>query len=102
MLAAHKKKTNIGVGLGLVLQIVGRLLQGSGSEAMASLGTVLVLGGLAFFIWGCAMYMQGKGYHPAWGLLGLLSVIGLILLAVMRDRQPEKMVPPPNAVAQRP
>ncbi|MGH2750762.1 MAG: hypothetical protein ACRDK3_07805 [Actinomycetota bacterium] len=92
--AAHKQRTNLGVGLGLGVQIAGRVLQGSPSSATAALGALLVAGGLAVFVWGCAMYMQGKGYHSAWGLLGLLSVIGLIVLVLLRDRQPEKMASP--------
>jgi nicotinamide riboside transporter PnuC len=102
MLPANKKKTNLGVGLGIGVQIVGRIMQATGSTATATLGVLLVLAGLAIFIWGCAMYMQGKGYHPAWGLLGLLSVIGLIILAVLRDRHPEEKVSARAAVASGP
>ena len=83
MLAEKKRDTNIGVGVGILLQLIGRVMQFQGA---AGLGFVLVLAGLALFVWGCVNYCQGKGY-PAWlGLLGLLSIIGLIVLFLLPDR----------------
>jgi hypothetical protein len=35
---------------------------------------------------GLAYYAKAKGYHGALGLLGVLSCIGLIILAVLPDR----------------
>jgi drug/metabolite transporter (DMT)-like permease len=93
MLAPHKQKTNIGVGVGLVLQLGGRLLL-AGSDAPTALGVALVVAGLATFAWGCAMYSQGKGYHPAMGLLGLLSLLGLIVLVLMPDKHRESTAGP--------
>lgn len=98
MLAAHKQKTNIGVGIGLALQIGGRLLMTSGGTRSASaLGAVVLVAGLAVFAWGCSMYAQGKGHHPAFGLLGLLSLIGLLVLLSLEDRHPEQKAVPPVA-----
>ena len=99
MLETHKKKTNIGVGLGLALQIAGRMLFGSESSATSALGVVLIVAGLAALAWGCSMYAQGKGHHPAMGLLGLLSLIGLLILVAMEDRHPENAA---RSVAQGP
>ena len=42
-------------------------------------GVVLLVVGLCF-------YAKAKGYHAALGLLGLLSCIGLLILALMRDK----------------
>lgn len=94
MLAEYKQKTNIGVGVGLVLSILGRIMMTAGS-GLALLGLFLAIGGLVIFIWGCVNYAQGKGQHPAWGLLGLLSIIGLLILVLMPDRH--KGVPQPPA-----
>ena len=48
------------------------------------LGLVLLTIGLAF----AAKY---KGLHPAWGLLGLLSCIGLLVLMCLKDRRGAEM-----------
>lgn len=83
MLAEKKRDTNIGVGVGILLQLIGRVMQFQGASG---LGFVLVLAGLAVFVWGCVSYCQGKGY-PGWlGLLGLLSIIGLLILVFLPDR----------------
>lgn len=83
LLTAYKHKTNIGVGIGLVLQIAGRVLMGT--EAAAA-GIVLVLASLPVFIWGCCMYAKGKGRDPVLGFLGLLSILGLLILVGLEDR----------------
>ncbi|MEJ2061448.1 MAG: hypothetical protein P8Y64_13340 [Gammaproteobacteria bacterium] len=85
MLAEQKRNTNIGVGVGIVLQVFGRYLQMQGS-GMSALGSLMLLMGIGVFLWGCWNYAQGKGYHGAWGLLGLFSLLGLIILAVLPDR----------------
>ena len=85
MLAEYKKRTNIGVGLGIISQFVGRILISSEGPG-ALLGVLLVLGGAVSFVWGCWSYAVGKGYHGAWGFLGLLSIIGLIILACFPDK----------------
>ncbi len=79
MLAEYKTRTNLGVGLGILVQAIG------GSTGGA-LGLLIVLGGGVLFIWGCWSYAQGKGYHGAWGLLGLLSLLGLVVLVCFPDR----------------
>ena len=79
MLPEEKRKTNMGVGMGILLQLVAGTLK-------APLAPFVVLLGLACFIWGCSRYMRGKGHHPAWGLLGLLSIIGLVILIFFPDR----------------
>ena len=92
MLAEYKRNTNIGVGIGLVLQIAGNLLIGPEDAVGAAplIGLLLLFVGLGFFIWGCMSYSKGKGHHPAWGLLGLLSLIGLIILVLFPDKHKGK------------
>ena len=84
MLPENKTNTNIGVGLGLILQIVGRVVLGG-----SVLGLALVLVGLVLFIWGCMNYAVGKGHSKWLGLLGLLSCIGLVILIFLPDHHKE-------------
>jgi hypothetical protein len=80
----HKRNTNIGIGLGLVLQFAGsaRVAQGG---IFVVLGFAVVFLAVAAFIWGCMNYAEGKG-HPKWlGLPGLFSLPGLIILFMFPD-----------------
>ena len=83
MLAKFKRNTNIGVGIGVVLQLTGRVLSESGMEFT---GEVVTLAGTVAFIWGCAQYAMGKGYSPWFGALGLLSIFGLVALVLFPDK----------------
>ncbi len=82
MLPELKRNTNIGVGLGILTEIVGKVL----SNGMNGIGSLLMLAGFVFFIWGCSQYAKGKGYSPWFGLLGLLSIFGLIALVFFPDK----------------
>lgn len=84
MLEGSKAKTNLGVGLGLLLQLGGRILVDQ--ESTVIFGFILILGGFIAFLWGCAHYAKGKGYSGWFGLLGLLSIIGLIILVLFPDK----------------
>jgi len=92
MLPENKRKTNIGVGIGIVLQIAGRILireDKVGPTApigLVILGFVLMVIGFVFFIWGCMNYAEGKGYSKHLGWLGLLSCLGLIVMVCLPDR----------------
>ena len=83
VLPEFKKNTNIGVGIGIVLQIVGRVLSNDG---MVGIGFIVLLAGVIVFIWGCGQYAKAKGYSPWFGLLGLLSILGLIALVFFPDK----------------
>ena len=88
MLPDNKTKTNIGVGLGFLLEILGRFLYMS-STAGSIFGLILMLVGVVLFIWGCMNYAVGKGHSKWLGLLGLLSCIGLIILIFLPDHHKE-------------
>lgn len=88
MLPEKKTKTNIGVGIGIILQIAGRSLTTTSNEG-AILALILVVVGAVFFIWGCMNYAEGKGHSKWLGLLGFLSCIGLLILVLMPDRHKE-------------
>jgi len=91
MIKEYAKKTNIGVGFGIIAQIIGFYL-----SYYAHIGiilwtaAILIWGGILLMMWGLWNYSKGKGYHGAWGLLGLLSIPGLIILALFPDRKKEK------------
>jgi hypothetical protein len=36
---------------------------------------------------GSCMMMQGKGWHPAWGLFGLTGLFGVVVLACLKERE---------------
>ena len=81
MLSQYKSKTNLYIGIGLVLQIAQMVFFGD-----SLLGLLSVLVGWVLFIIGCCCYSKGKGHSAAWGLLGLLSLIGLVLLVMFPDK----------------
>jgi hypothetical protein len=58
---------------GMVLQVVGRGMPGMSGIAVTLLGAALIVGGLVF-------YAKMRGRSPAFGLLGLASCLGLLIL----------------------
>ena len=88
MLPENRTKTNIGVGVGTVLQIAGFLLsQSYGIRPI--LGLALILVSIPPFIWGCMNYAEGKGHSKWVGLVGLAGCIGLLVLIVLPDQHKE-------------
>ncbi len=84
MLSEYKTKTNLFIGIGLVLQIVAKYVIGGD---IGSLGALI--GGILVVI-GCCYYAKAKGHNGAWGLLGLLSLIGLLILVAFKDKCKEQ------------
>ncbi len=81
-----QRKTNTGVGIGLVLQLGGLLLLRAGEE-LALLGLLFVLLSLPVFVWGCMHYAEGKGHSKWVGVVGLVGIVGLIVLFVLPDQR---------------
>ena len=50
------------------------------------LGLVLKFSCLGTFIWGCVELAKAKGYHPAWGALGILTLLGLLILIILPNK----------------
>ena len=48
-----------------------------------------MLAGAILLIIGLGYYAKAKGYSAVLGLLGLLSCVGVLILAVLPDREPE-------------
>jgi len=86
MLEEYKTKTNIGVGIGLILSTIARVVLGGENQLDFIAGLILAISGTAVFIWGCMSYARGKGYHPLFGFFGLLNILGLLILVLLRDR----------------
>ena len=84
MLAGSKSKTNVRIIVGLVLLIVGRASMNTEGGALP--GGLATLAGMVVFVLGCTAYIRGKGHHPAFGLLGLFSIFGLLALFFFTDR----------------
>ena len=89
MLAEYKTKTNIGVGIGILIQIVARTLINDAQEISVMIGFALLIVGAGFFLYGCISYSRGKGHHGGWGILGLLSIFGLLILFFLKDKHKE-------------
>lgn len=82
MIQKYKRQTNIGVGLGFVAQTLPFLV-----SFPYGTGLLVKIAGTALIIWGCSAYAKGKG-HSGWaGLLGFLSVLGLIILIFLPDKE---------------
>jgi hypothetical protein len=66
-------------GSGLLLQFAGGVLNvsvGVPPVLLSAVGTGLV-------IWGLVLYAKMRGHSPWLGLLGLLSCLGMLILAVL-------------------
>ena len=85
MLPEKRTNTNVGVGMGFLLQLAGLFLAQTGDMA-AILALVLILISIPVFIWGCMNYAEGKGHSKWVGLVGLAGIIGLIVLIVLPDQ----------------
>jgi hypothetical protein len=80
-----KKYNNISLAIGapgLIIQIYGGIMQ---IPVIGLVGSILLVIGLTF-------YAKAKARHPAWGLLGLLSIIGLIILAILPDKSSDESI----------
>lgn len=81
MLPQYKTKTNVYIGIGILVQLIAMV-----GFLESGIGILLRLLGSGLFIAGCVFYVKGKGHHGGWGALGLLSIIGLIILICMKDK----------------
>jgi hypothetical protein len=85
---------NISLALGvpgLVIQIVGNVMRVQPEHE--AIGALLLLVGSGLLIAGLAYYAVAKGRNPAWGLMGLLSILGIIVLACLKDLAPDGQPP---------
>lgn len=97
MIAKYNRKSLM-LGIpGLLLQIgciftsnfIAAKAGSGGSAPPLALAGVLALGSIAgsvLLIIGLCFYAKAKGYSPVLGLLGLLSCLGLLILAILPDK----------------
>jgi hypothetical protein len=97
MIAKYVRKSLMFGGPGLLLQMgctfVANLIikkaMTIGTVPLAVLTGIFVVGSIAgniLFIAGLSFYAKAKGYSAVLGALGLLSCIGLLILALIPDR----------------
>lgn len=105
----HQQRAKWGIGLGLFFQLVlvfggnlflswfassfGQNPQAGGLTALIwalTLGIISMLFrfyGIVLFIWGCQGYAMSKGQSAGLGYLGIFSVFGLIVIAIVGKKQ---------------
>jgi hypothetical protein len=85
---ARYNNISLALGIpGIILQVVGQIMRGNPENA--TVGGLVLLVGTVLLIGGLAMYAKAKGRSLAWGLMGFLSLIGLIALALLKDHAPD-------------
>ena len=90
----YATRANLGIAVGLVMTIGGRLWYRSlddGDDGLLTLALIVGVAGTVAFVYGCVNYALAKGRAGWWGLLGLLSVLGLIVLWLLPDRSDPRM-----------
>jgi hypothetical protein len=65
-------------GGGLVVQAIGNVMRSAPGGGLV--GTLLLLAGTALLIYGLSLYARMRSQSPWFGLFGLLSCIGMIVL----------------------
>ena len=85
MIAEYNKKSLVFGIPGIILQIAGNFMR-TPNGLFTPLGWLAVLGGTALLLVGLAFYAKAKGRHSAWCLFAFLSLIGLIVLACLKDK----------------
>jgi hypothetical protein len=98
MIAKYNRKS-LALGIpGIILQLgclfatnlIAAKAKSGGATPPDSLALLLAAGSLVgslLFIIGLCYYAKAKGYSSVFGLLGLLSCIGLLILAVLPDKK---------------
>lgn len=86
----HRNNANLGIGLGLVLQLAGFFLPGP-LQLHALAGLVIVLASLPLFVWGSMHYAVGKGQSKLFGIAGMLGLVGLVVLMMLPNRRKDAL-----------
>ena len=80
-------QARFGIIAGLVLQAAGSvLLRKQQSLHPIGLGMILYVAGTTLIVWGSLAFARLKGYPSALGAVGVLSFIGVLILALLPRR----------------
>ncbi len=96
MIREYQTKTNIGIGLGLLLGLSGRVLmlrnaaEHGGNGGLYAVGSAMSVAGMLLAWWGCWNYARAKGYSGWLGLIALIPCIGLLVLILLVDKAKEQ------------
>jgi hypothetical protein len=70
---------------GMIIQGIGYVMTQNSVEPNP-LAVVLLLLGTVLAFMGFGYYARAKGRSMAWGLCGFLSLLGLVILALLKDK----------------
>ena len=72
---------------GLLIQTFAYIVGNMMAQPLLALFFLCVsLAGTALLLIGLAYYSKAKGHSPWWGLVGILSCLGILILAALPDR----------------
>jgi hypothetical protein len=72
---------------GVIIQIAGFVLnKDQPPDSFSTVALILLVAGTALAVTGFGYYAKAKGRSPAWGLAGFLGILGLLVLALLKDR----------------
>ena len=78
---------------GVIVQTVGWIIaKGAQTAPFALFGSLVFFGGTGLLLVGLVYYARAKGRSGWWGLVGLLSCVGILVLAFLPDRLKEKKI----------
>jgi Ca2+/Na+ antiporter len=94
MIRSYARKSNIGVVVFLVGIAVAIVATNNhpheniwdNNLVLAEVGVIAAIGGWFYGLWA---YVRAKGRSDAWVLMAFLSVVGLIVLLCLKDKQKE-------------
>ncbi|MEO8426347.1 MAG: hypothetical protein ABI651_04460 [Verrucomicrobiota bacterium] len=106
MIRGYSRKS-LAIGIpGIVLQLVFYVsipslisndpgLSSIATQWVAIASVVAPAAGTVLFIIGLCYYAKAKGYNGSLGFLGMLSCVGLLIIALLPDRTKKRAGPPP-------
>lgn len=91
MVSGYATKATFGILFAIASWIGAWAIVTHGSKLAGEFTALFILGLISWF-YGCHKWAEGKGYSGALGLLGILSFLGLIVLAFLPDRRKETSI----------
>ena len=82
---SYRKARNTGVWIGIIVLFITRFF-----GEVPFIGIPLWVIGIALVLWGCWNWVKYKGRSGWWTLWGIISPIGFIPLALMKDKYVEE------------